>query len=232
MKFEAIRDNRINPVTPKLGPQILIEIAIVLFAVITAQVTPGPNMMAVASSSLGSGRKAGLITAMGISVGVFLWAVAFTTGGGAFIAAFPETVTAMKLVGGAYLLFLAFTAVRRAFRRSYISHETVPSDTWWKNSFFKGLFVVSTNPKAALVWIAVSAYLAPLSLNFTQYILFGLSVAATAFITFGGYALLFSEPSVVRQYQRFHRYADTAFGAAFGAIGSKLVWDGARDLRV
>ena len=62
------------------------------------------------------------------------------------------------------------------------------SDVSLKNSFFKGFFVVSTNPKAAWVWIAVSAYLAPLTLNFSQYLLFGLSVAITAFITFGGYA--------------------------------------------
>ena len=210
----------------------MIEIAIVLIAIFTAQVTPGPNMMAVVATSLGSGRKAGVSTAIGVSIGVFLWAVTFTTSGGAFFEAFPQSVTMMKLVGGGYLLYLASSAIWRAVTISADNGGEAQKETSSSRAFLKGFFVVSTNPKAALVWMAVSAYLAPLSLSFIQYVLFGVSVAVSALIVFGGYAFLFSTPAIARRYQRIFRYADSAFGASFGAIGGKLVWDGVRDMRV
>ena len=209
----------------------MLEIVIVLFAVFIAQVTPGPNMMAVASASLGNGRRAGLVTTLGISVGIFLWAVLFTTGGGAFIKAFPQSLSVMKMAGGSYLLFLAASAVRRAATRKGDANKTAQAHFPDGRAFTRGFFVVSTNPKAALVWIAVSAYLAPLALSFLQYVLFGLVVGLSGALVFGTYACLFSMAFAVRGYRTFFRSVEMMFGATFGAVGAKLVVDGVQEIR-
>lgn len=209
----------------------VVEIVIVLVAVFVAQVTPGPNMMAVASASLGSGRRAGIFTAMGVSIGVFVWAVLFTTGGGAFIQAFPTAIPLMKLMGGAYLLFIAGNAIRRALFQSPNLSEVDLATSSGIGAFGRGFFVASTNPKAALVWVAVSAYLAPLALSMPQYLLFGLAVASSAAIVFGSYAYLFSMAVAVRGHRRFFRSVEVAFGTVFGAIGGTLILNGVQELR-
>lgn len=209
----------------------MFEIVVVLFAVFIAQVTPGPNMMAVASASLGSGRRAGLITTLGVSIGIFLWAVLFTTSGGAFIKAAPQSVSVMKMIGGSYLLYLAGSAIGRALMRKGDMNDMAHVHLSDGRAFTRGFFVVSTNPKAALVWIAVSAYLAPLALSFLQYLLFGIAVGLSGALVFGTYACLFSMAFAVQGYNKFFRSIELVFGATFGAIGAKLLVEGAKEIR-
>lgn len=213
------------------GTRPLLEIAIVLSAVFIAQVTPGPNMMAVASASLGGGRKTGIVTSLGVSVGVFVWAVVFTTGGGAFIEAFPQSTVILQLMGGAYLLYLGVSAVWRAVSRNGTVTVIEGDETAEIKAFARGFLVVSTNPKAALVWIAVSAYLAPLALSGLQYLLFGVAVALSAALVFGSYAYLFSTSVAMRGYKRFFRSIEIALGGAFGLVGARLISEGLRDVR-
>jgi len=167
----------------------LTEIFVVLAAVFIAQVMPGPNMMTVVSASLGSGRRTGLVTTLGVSIGVLIWAIIFTTSGGAFIEAFPQSTVFMRILGGAYLLYLAGTAVWRAMSDGTSITVMKGNETADIKAFLRGFLVVSTNPKAALVWVAVSAYLAPLHLSVTHYVLFGIAVALLAALVFGSYAL-------------------------------------------
>ncbi len=96
----------------------MIELLPLILGIFLAQASPGPNMMAVSSIALGSGRKAGILTATGVATGVFVWAVLFAFGIGAFLNAFPETLTAMKLLGGSYLLYLGLKALRSAWQRN------------------------------------------------------------------------------------------------------------------
>jgi threonine/homoserine/homoserine lactone efflux protein len=53
------------------GQTPMIEFLPLVLGVVLAQVSPGPNMMAVSSIALGAGRRAGLLTAAGVASGVF-----------------------------------------------------------------------------------------------------------------------------------------------------------------
>jgi threonine/homoserine/homoserine lactone efflux protein len=91
------------------------EVITIFAGVILAQITPGPNLMAIAAVSLGVGRTAGFMAALGIAVGVFGWAVSFAFGMGAFVTAFPETLVVLRLIGGGYFLYLGLMALRGRF---------------------------------------------------------------------------------------------------------------------
>lgn len=188
-------------------------------------------MMAVAAASLGGGRRSGTATAAGVAVGVFVWAILFAFGVGALLQAFPETLTAMRLLGGGYLLYLGIRAMHSArsgaARPGRIAGEATGAATAW----LRGLLVVLTNPKAALMWVAVAMYLASHGLSPLEFLLVGAGASASAMAIYGGYALLFSTGVAVRVYQRFFRLIEAAFGAVFGALGAKLIADGIRELR-
>ena len=86
-----------------------------LVGVMLAQCSPGPNMMAIASAGLGQGRKAALMTVLGVASGMIIWATAVAFGLAAVVALFPSLMTAMKILGGGYLLYLAFKALHTAW---------------------------------------------------------------------------------------------------------------------
>ncbi len=201
-----------------------------LLGIVLAQSSPGPNMLAVASVSLGSGRLAGLLTVAGVATGTLIWSVLFAFGAGALLTAFPELVTAMKLIGGGYLLFIAVKAVRSAFTKTpVVAAQRIERSRW--RAYLTGLAVVLTNPKAALMWIAIALFLAASGIGSAGYIGVGFYTACTAMLVYGSYALLFSTGVAARAYGRFQRWIEGLFGAVFGALGGKLVADGIAELQ-
>ena len=209
----------------------MFEVLPLIFGIFFAQVSPGPNMMAVSSVSLGSGRTEGLLTASGVATGVFIWAILFTFGIGAFLQTFPQTLIAMKLLGGGYLLFLGEKALIAAWRHHGSNGNGRTLKATAPQAYRTGLLVVLTNPKAAMMWVAVSMYLASAQLSHAQFLVVGACASLSALLIYGIYALLFSTGIAVRTYQRFFKAIETAFGAMFGALGAKLVVDGVRELK-
>jgi threonine/homoserine/homoserine lactone efflux protein len=209
----------------------MFEVLPLIFGVLLMQATPGPNMMAVSSIALGSGRRAGVSTAAGVATGVFVWAVLFTFGMGAVLSAFPQSVTAMKLVGGGYLVYLGVRALRAAWRGSGGGTDAAGVAATRSRAYLTGLLVVLTNPKAALMWVAISMFLAASGLSSAQFLFVGLCTSASAMAVYGVYALLFSTGVAKRAYRRLFRGVEAVFGVVFGALGARLVSDGLRELR-
>ncbi|MGO4571479.1 LysE family translocator [Microvirga sp. 2TAF3] len=209
----------------------MLGIAGVLFGIFLAQVSPGPNLMAVSSASLGSGRLVGFSTAAGVATGVFIWAVLFALGIGAFLKAFPQTIMAMRLLGGGYLVYLGLKALHAAIASSSDRPVAGRAEMRAGAAYRRGLFVVMTNPKAALMWVAVSMYLASAGLSTLQFLAIGVGASISATVVYGTYALIFSTGTVTRVYARFCRVIEGCFGVAFGGIGAKLFIDGIRELK-
>ena len=209
----------------------MLEFLPLIVGVFLAQVTPGPNMMAVSSVSLGSGRRAGVLTAAGVASGVFVWAVLFTLGVGAIFDAFPQTITAMKLVGGGYLLFLGLKALWTAWRGAKAGRSGASMKTTGRRAYLTGFLVVLTNPKAALMWVAVSIFLASAGLTNAQFFIVGTLVSLSAMAIYGIYALVFSTGAVTRAYGRLVHGVEATFGIVFGVLGARLVTDGLKELR-
>lgn len=204
---------------------------ITLTGVVLAQAAPGPNLLAVASAGLGQGRRAALMTVMGVSTGMMIWAVAVAFGLAAVLAIYPKLLTAMKIAGGAYLLWLALRALlsaRRGGQASIRAHgAALSAGAAWR----RGLLVVLTNPKAALMWTAVGTFLFGSGLAAWQVVVFGPLAALSAMAVYGSYAFLFSSGFAGRAYARFARWIEAAFGLAFGALGGRLLFDGVREMR-
>ena len=201
------------------------EILPLIIGVILAQLAPGPNMLAVSSISLGAGREQGVYAAAGVATGVFIWAILFTFGLGALMAAFPNSIVAMKFIGGGYLLYMGLKAIRNAFAKSKKTTQTTAAYVTSPQAYIKGLLVVITNPKAAMMWMAISLFLASTNLSDILFLAVGLCVSLSALVIYGIYAVLFSTGFAVQIYGRFFRAIETAFGIIFAAAAMVLLAD-------
>ncbi len=88
-----------------LTPALLAALA--LFALVSS-ITPGPNNTMLMASGANFGLRRTLPHALGVSLGVLGLILSVGLGLGGLFAAYPPLHAVLKLVGGAYLLYLAF----------------------------------------------------------------------------------------------------------------------------
>ena len=209
---------------------MLVAYALTWLGVVAAQASPGPNLAAVASVALAQGRRPALFVVTGIASGMLVWSLVTALGLGVLIEAFPTSLLLLKLLGGAYLLFLGLKAARASLRGgagSAIAPDARPlgDAAAWR----RGVLVLLTNPKAALMWAAVASFLFGQGLGAPHVLAFGPMGAVSGLAIYGAYALLFSTGVATRGYARLSRWLEGAFATAFGAMGASLVWSGVRE---
>jgi threonine/homoserine/homoserine lactone efflux protein len=121
-------------------------------AVLTA--TPGPDMLLIASRSLGQGRLAGFMTYLGIATGSYLQAFAAALGLSQLFVVVPAAYDILRWAGAAYLAWLAWTTLRAQaplFAPDARRRTTVPM----RRIFMQGLLTNLLNPKMALFMLAL-----------------------------------------------------------------------------
>lgn len=199
---------------------------IALTGIALAQVSPGPNLFAVAGAGLGQGRRAAFFNVLGIASGTLVWVAAAAAGLGALLILYPAILTAMKVLGGGYLCFIAFKALRSAVVGGTPSIKADEGGWTPFTAWRRGLLIFLSNPKSALSWAAVATFLYGSGLTAWQVLGFAPIGCASAIIIYGVYAILFSTGAVRKVQARFARATDALFGLAFGAIGARILSDG------
>ncbi|WP_406142318.1 LysE family translocator [Streptomyces sp. NBC_01089] len=118
---------------------------------------PGPSFMVLVNETLRFGRGAGLVTILGSSTGLLMWAATSALGLAALTQTSPLVFTIFKLAGAVYLCYLAVTTVRnrRNFGRQQAEEpEESSAGSLWR-SYRSGLVTSAANPKMATVYLAL-----------------------------------------------------------------------------
>ncbi len=117
-------------------------------------VIPGPSVLFAVGRALGSGRRVAVLSVLGNAVGEYLQVVAVGFGIGALVEQSVTAFTAVKLVGGCYLIYLGAKTFRE--RRSLAAVlASAGKSRSGHVSFFQGLTVGATNPKTIVFLAAI-----------------------------------------------------------------------------
>jgi threonine/homoserine/homoserine lactone efflux protein len=129
----------------------LLAFALIAFALI---IVPGPNVLFIVSRSLMLGRTAGVGTALGGQIGVYVQVAAVAFGIGAVVERSVVVFTVIKLAGAAYLVCLGVQALRhRRALAAALGSQMEPKTI--RRILRDGFFVGLTNPKAIVFFVAV-----------------------------------------------------------------------------
>jgi threonine/homoserine/homoserine lactone efflux protein len=156
------------PTTTTLLAFALISLGMVL--------TPGPNMIYLISRSITQGWGAGLISLGGVALGFVFYMLCAALGITALVFAVPYAYDALRFAGAAYLLWLAWQAVRPG-GQSPFQVRKLPVDGP-KKLFAMGLVTNLLNPKIAMLYLSLlpqfidpatgSVFTQSVALGFTQ----------------------------------------------------------------
>lgn len=144
--------------------------------------TPGPNMIYLISRSICQGKKAGVISLFGVIAGFLVHMFAAAVGVTALFLTVPVAYEILKWAGAAYLLYLAWQAVKPGARSPFESRN-LPVDPPRK-LFFMGFITNVLNPKIAVFYLSIfPQFVSPEHGSvFTQSIVLGITQITVSFI--------------------------------------------------
>jgi len=162
------------------------------FVALGLVLTPGPNMLYLVSRSISQGRKAGLISLVGVGLGFIVYMLFAAFGITALLMTVPLAYDALRVGGALYLLYLAWQALKPGGRSPFQIRD-LPVDSP-KQLVIMGFLTNLLNPKAAVLYLSLlpqfidadrgNVLSQSLVLGFTQ-ITISLSINATIAIMAG-----------------------------------------------
>jgi len=144
-----------------------------LAAGILLNLTPGPDTAYILGRSIAQGRAAGIASAFGIATGSIFHTCAAALGLSAILATSAWAFSAIKLIGGAYLIFLGIKMLLQRQHRLNLPSNFRRSTAY--AAFRQGILTNVLNPKVTLFFLAF----------LPQFIDPGSSAKVPAFLTLG-----------------------------------------------
>ena len=115
--------------------------------------TPGPNMIYLISRSISQGTSAGLISLIGVALGFVFYMLCAALGITAFVVAVPYAYDTLRLAGAAYLLWLAWQALRPGGRSPFQGRDLPKDDA--RKLITMGFLTNLFNPKIAVMYLSL-----------------------------------------------------------------------------
>jgi threonine/homoserine/homoserine lactone efflux protein len=113
-------------------------------------IAPGPDMLYVITRGMSQGRKAGLLSALGVTLGILVHTVFAALGLAVLLQTSALAFQAVKYIGALYLIFLGLKALKD--RSSIVPLQPQAVDL--RFIFWQGVLSNVLNPKVALFFLA------------------------------------------------------------------------------
>jgi len=199
------------------------DFGLFVVAGILLNLTPGPDTVYILGRSIAQGRRAGIASAFGISVGSIFHTCAAALGLSAILSTSAIAFGTIKLIGATYLIFLGIKMILD--RRKQLS---LPSNFRRRTTiaaFRQGILTNTLNPKVALFFLAfLPQFIDPASsAKVAAFILLGLTFVTTGTIwclVLAWFAGIFSER--LRQSETVSQWLNRTAGALFVFLGVRL----------
>lgn len=199
-----------------------IVLASVFAIFIPALMLPGPDFIAVVRSSMARGTSAGLLTTVGVSIGLGFYATLSLLGLSAILVEYQWLGWAVRVLGGCYLVYLG---VRIFFSGSRPVDIATADAKPRGNALLFGFLVTLTNPKAIVLFTSVFATAVT---EATPHWLMGLMIALVMACSLTWYAivsLFMSSAPVINRFRNAQHWIERAAGVCFVAIGGRILAD-------
>ena len=199
------------------------DFGLFLVAGFLLNLTPGPDTLYILGRSVAQGREAGIASAFGISLGSIFHTCAAALGLSVILATSALAFVAIKVLGGAYLVFLGMKMILDRRREL-----TLPSNFRRRTTlaaFRQGVLTNVLNPKVALFFLAfLPQFIDPASnMKIAAFMTLGLTFVTTGTIwclVLAWFASSFSKR--LRDNETVAQWLNRTAGAIFVFLGLRL----------
>ncbi|WP_018296723.1 LysE family translocator [Corynebacterium lubricantis] len=196
---------------------------------LAAIMSPGPDVFQIMRVGARS-RRNGILCALGIVFGNTIWLVASLIGLAALIQAVPEILAVLQLVGGSYLIYMGFGAVRSglATRKAPATTTLRGPEMTGQQAFWLGVRTNLANPKAVLFYGAVFAQFVRPDMGMQWMFIIAVTLIVIALLWFTLFAVFIR--AIAKPLEKYGFIVDIVAGIIFIALGVWMVVEGAMGL--
>jgi len=181
-------------------------------------VTPGVDMALVTRNALLYGRRAAVMTALGINLGILFWVMAAALGLAAVVATSATAFAVIKFAGALYLIYLGIQALRSRSR-----HEpSVRAAPKARDALRQGLVSNLLNPKIAVFFTSLLPQFVGAKGTAVQLLLLGLLFNAMGVVWLLAYATAAARGRSVLARPRVRRWLERISGIVLVGLGARL----------
>jgi RhtB (resistance to homoserine/threonine) family protein len=195
----------------------------ILGAIVVGAASPGPSFVFVTRTAIALSRRDGLAAALGMGVGGVVYGGLGLFGLQALLSQVEWLFMTLKVLGGLYLLWLAFGLWRTAASPITVPKTAEGRPRSVRRSFTMAAVTQLSNPKAAIVYGSIFAAFLPAHVPAWT---FAVLLPAIFMIEAGWYAIValaFSSDRPRAAYLRWKRWFDRVAGTVMGGLGLRLI---------
>ena len=199
-------------------------IGTVAFLNLLAVISPGPDFVVTVRNSLCYSRRAGIFTALGISLALCIHLFYCAAGIGYIISRSVMLFSILKLLGAAYLIYLGVSSFMAKGSRIDLPEERTGTDLTRLKAFRMGFLTNVLNPKATMFLLSLFTLVIG---NFTPlYIILTISaiIILTAFVWFTIVSIFLAQQNIRRVFLKYERVINRTLGGFLVFLGIKIVF--------
>ena len=191
---------------------------------LAAAISPGPSFVVAVRTAASDGFKVATALAFGFGLGAVLWAFAAMAGLALVFELVPALFTALKFVGAAFLLWIAYQMWRHASEPMEMTAKNGKTMSHWQAVRF-GFLTFASNPKPAVFFGAVFVGLVPVDTPLTWRIAILVAVFLNETLWYILVARLFSLARARDIYLGLKTTIDRIFSGFLVLLGLKIAFD-------
>ncbi|MXZ81499.1 MAG: LysE family translocator [Gammaproteobacteria bacterium] len=193
------------------------QLAAFNIALLVAIASPGPALLMAMYTAVSRGRTAGIAAGTGLGLMAATWTLMALLGLAVIFRFFPMVYIGAKVLGGAYLLYLAYRMWKNA--SNPIDGRIPPA----RHAFRQGYLVNLLNPKSALFAAAVLVAVFPAGLSVAESFVIVINHFLVEVAFYTTLAFCMSTQVVSKRYLQAKAYIDRGASFILGALGLRLV---------
>ena len=191
------------------------------FLHLLAAISPGPAVVMSARTGVIEGMRTGAMLAVGIGIGGVIWALAALCGLAFVFQTAPALLIGLKVLGGAYLVWMAWKLWRSADKPLDMGDTTAPP-RHPLSALWLGITTQLANPKPAVLFSAIFLGTVPEGTSLLSYAAILLVVFLNEAVWNILVARIFSLERSRQGYISLKTLIDRAFGATLALLGVKI----------
>ncbi|EBR8157938.1 hypothetical protein DOA20_22560 [Salmonella enterica subsp. enterica serovar Newport] len=186
---------------------------------------PGANLFVVVQTSLASGRRAGVMTGLGVASGDAFYSGLGLLGMATLITRSEEIFSLIQIVGGACLLWFAWSSIRPQATPQVPTLQQPLSAPWYV-FFRRGLLTDLSNPQTMLFFISIFSVTLTADTPAWARLMAWAGIVLSSIIWRIFLSQAFSLPAVRHAYGQIQQVASRVIGAILGVFALRLIYEG------
>jgi len=183
--------------------------------------TPGQSFIIILKHAMSGGRFNGLVASLGHGLGVMLYAIATIVGLAVIIKKTPWLFDLIRYSGAAFLLWLAYNALRSKADSTRFSAEN--SIVTLRQSFTEGLMISFLNPKLAIFFLALFSQFVDEGAGWTQKFIMVATVSGIDTLWYCLVALVLSHSIMLDKLRNNVHIVERLSGVVLLAVALRVV---------